>query len=215
MGVIVAVEGIDGAGKNTLSAALEKRLDDGGCAVVKLAFPAYGRTDFADWADDALHGRLGDVADSAWAMALLFALDRRDLRDEVMAAAESADVLVLDRYVASNAAYSWARTGDRAIVDWVFEQEFTRHAMPVPDLQVHLGTAVAEAARRARHRGHVDASRAPDAYERDGGLQGRVASAYADLAAEAWGSPWFTVGGDGDPVGDLSARILRAVDRRG
>src|SRR5699024_6584511 len=85
MGYIVAIEGIDGAGKNTLSSALDTSLSDAGVGVVKLGFPAYGRTPFADFADDALHGRLGDVAGSAWAMALLFALDRRDMRDEVIA----------------------------------------------------------------------------------------------------------------------------------
>lgn len=58
MGYIVAIEGIDGAGKNTLSRALEKELADAGLAVAKLGFPAYGRTPFADFADDALHGRL-------------------------------------------------------------------------------------------------------------------------------------------------------------
>lgn len=210
MGHIVAVEGIDGAGKNTLSRALESRLDDAGVGVAKLGFPAYGRTPFADFADDALHGRLGDVAESAWAMALLFALDRRDMRDEVIAAAESADVLILDRYVASNAAYSWGRTGDRAIVEWVYEQEFGRHGMPVPDLQVHLGTGVAEAARRAKHREAADLSRTRDAYERDGGLQSRVAAAYADLAAESWASPWHVAG---DCADELAARVLDDLGR--
>ncbi|WP_295623823.1 dTMP kinase [uncultured Corynebacterium sp.] len=211
MGYIVAVEGIDGAGKNTLSRALEKTLDDAGCAVAKLGFPAYGKTPFADFADEALHGRLGDVADSAWAMALLFALDRRDMRDSIIAAAESTDVLILDRYVASNAAYSWGRTGDRAIVDWVREQEFGRHGLPVPDLQVHLGTTVDEAARRARHRESVDESRTRDAYERDGGLQGRVARAYAGLAAEEWASPWHVAG---DAAGGLADRILEDLGRK-
>lgn len=212
MGLIIAIEGIDGAGKNTLSRSLRGLLADAGVTVATLGFPAYGRTPFADFADDALHGRLGDVAESAWAMALLFALDRRDMRDEVVAAAESADVLVLDRYVASNAAYSWGRTGDRAIVDWVHEQEFGRHGMPVPDLQVHLGTGVAEAARRAAHRESVDDSRARDVYERDGGLQARVARAYADLAAESWASPWFVAG---DSAEGLAARVLGDLGRPG
>lgn len=210
MGYIVAIEGIDGAGKNTLSRALEKELADAGLAVAKLGFPAYGRTPFADFADDALHGRLGDVAESAWAMALLFALDRRDMRDEVIAATEGADVLVLDRYVASNAAYSWGRTGDRAVVEWVRDQEFGRHGMPVPDLQVHLGTGVAEAARRAKNREAADESRTRDAYERDGGLQDRVARAYSDLAAESWASPWHVAG---DPAGGLAERVIADLER--
>ncbi len=208
--MIVAIEGIDGAGKNTLVGAVETALADEGVSVARLGFPAYGLTPFADFADDALHGRLGDVAESAWAMALLFALDRRDRREAIVAAAESHDVLMLDRYVASNAAYSWARTGDRAIVDWVREQEFGVHGLPVPDLQVHLGTAVDEAARRARHRESVDSSRTRDAYERDGGLQDRTYRAYADLAAEGWASPWLRSEGD---AGELVTRTLDSLGR--
>lgn len=208
--MIIAVEGIDGAGKNTLVGKVEASLADAGASVARLGFPAYGLTPFADFADDALHGRLGDVADSAWAMALLFALDRRDRRDAIVEAARNHDVLILDRYVASNAAYSWARTGDRAIVDWVHRQEFGVHGLPVPDLQVHLGTAVDEAARRAGYRESVDADRVRDAYERDGGLQDRTYRAYGDLAAESWASPWLR--SEGDP-GELVAAILDGLGR--
>lgn len=201
--MIIAIEGIDGAGKNTLVTALTDSLRARGLIVEKMTFPAYRQTIFADFADQALHGQLGDTAESAWAMALLFALDRKDRREAIAQAERDSDILIIDRYVASNAAYSFARTGDRAIVDWIERTEFSEFGLPTPDLQVCLATPVEVAADRARSRERSDASRVCDVYEKDGSLQSRTLSAYSDLAASEWVSPWlFLTGDDGASVLD-------------
>ena len=201
--MIIAIEGIDGAGKNTLVTALTDSLRARGLIVEKMTFPAYRQTIFADLADQALHGQLGDTAESAWAMALLFALDRKDRREAIAQAERDSDILIIDRYVASNAAYSFARTGDRAIVDWIERTEFSEFGLPTPDLQVCLATPVEVAADRARSRERSDASRVRDVYEKDGSLQSRTLSAYSDLAASEWASPWlFLTGDDGASVLD-------------
>lgn len=201
--MIIAIEGIDGAGKNTLVTALTDSLRARGLIVEKMTFPAYRQTIFADLADQALHGELGDTAESAWAMALLFALDRKDRREAIAQAERDSDILIIDRYVASNAAYSFARTGDRAIVDWIERTEFSEFGLPTPDLQVCLATPVEVAADRARSRERSDASRVRDVYEKDGSLQSRTLSAYSDLAASEWVSPWlFLAGDDGASVLD-------------
>lgn len=61
-----------------------------------------------NWPREALHGRMGDLTDSAYAMATLFALDRHFAIDDLNAPG----VVLLDRYVASNAAYTAARLLD-------------------------------------------------------------------------------------------------------
>ena len=99
-------------------------------------------------------------------------------------------MILLDRYVASNAAYSLARTGDEAVVDWVAELEFGRLGLPRPDLQVLLDTPPAIASERAINRAAEHAERERDAYERDGGLQRRTWEAYLQLANRRWGSEW-------------------------
>lgn len=201
--MIIAIEGIDGAGKNTLVTALSESLRARGLIVERMTFPAYRQTIFADLADQALHGQLGDTAESAWAMALLFALDRKDRREAIAQAERDSDILIIDRYVASNAAYSFARTGDRAIVDWIERTELGDFGLPAPDLQVCLATPVEVAADRARSREQSDASRVRDVYEKDGSLQSRTLAAYSDLAASEWGSPWlFLTGDDGVSVLD-------------
>lgn len=182
--MIIAVEGIDGAGKNTLVTAIRAAT---GAAV--LSFPRYDDSLPAQLAADALHGKMGDLTQSPYAMATLFALDREGAKDTLEAYREQG-VILLDRYVASNAAYSWARTGDEAIVDWVAELEFERLGLPVPDLQVLLATDPQEAARRATKRAEHDASRSKDAYERDSSLQERTFEAYCSLAERRWFSDW-------------------------
>ncbi|AKK10524.1 dTMP kinase [Corynebacterium uterequi] len=184
--MIVTVEGIDGAGKNTLVERLTAPL-----GARRLSFPRYEQSIHAQLAQEALHGRMGDLTDSAYAMATLFALDRHGARDLLEAYVGSPEVLVLDRYVASNAAYTWARTGDQAAADWVAELEFSRLGLPEPDLQILLATDPVEARRRARGREQADATRARDAYERDAGLQERTFAAYQALAQRSWHSPWL------------------------
>ena len=90
--------------------------------------------------------------------------------------------MILDRYVASNAAYSAARLhqgADGDVVAWVRELEYERLQLPAPDWQVLLDVPAELAAERAEHRANTEADRARDAYERDDGLQRRTGEVYA------------------------------------
>ncbi|WP_433200342.1 dTMP kinase [Nocardia sp. CA-107356] len=215
MGALVAVEGLDGAGKRTLIDGVVTALRARGLRVDSLAFPRYDRSVHADLAAEALRGAHGDLAASVSAMALLFALDRADAHDELSKLLADNDIVILDRYVASNAAYSAARlsqAADGEIVRWVGELEFDRFRLPVPTLQVLLDVPIEVAAERARKRGELDATRALDAYERDGGLQNRTAAVYRELAERGWRSPWWMFRSDDDPA-SLAARIAEIVAR--
>ena len=207
--MIISVEGIDGAGKNTLVTAVTNQLRSQGHSVSSMTFPAYRQTIFADFADQALHGQLGDTADSAWAMALLFALDRKERRQAIVDAARENDVLIIDRYVASNAAYSLARTQNPAIVEWIEKTEFGDFQLPLPDVQVCLATSVGVAADRARKREASDVQRTRDAYEKDSGLQERTLAAYQKFAEDSWQSPWLMLTGD-----DGADRLVEWISAR-
>jgi len=209
--VLIVIEGLDGAGKRTLGQGLQRAFEAGGRSVTTLAFPRYGDSVTADLASEALHGQHGDLADSVYAMAVLFALDRAGAKDQIAALCGAHDVVILDRYVASNAAYSAARLhqdGQGEVVTWVAELEFGRFGLPRPDRQILLDASVELAAQRARHRAEQESDRARDAYERDDGLQQRTGAVYAELAAADWGGAWSVVAPDVDP-GAL-ARSLHA-----
>lgn len=187
--MLISIEGIDGAGKNTITQRLREELV---CDVSVLSFPRYEDSIHAQLAQEALYGRMGDLTDSVYGMATLFALDRRGAKEQLLAAAGSTDsLLILDRYVASNAAYSSARMGGELIVDWIYELEFERFGLPVPQLQIFLDTDVALAGQRAVSRAAEDAGRNRDRYERDAALQSRTAAAYRRLAQQQWAGRWI------------------------
>jgi dTMP kinase len=208
--VLIAIEGVDGAGKRTLTEGLRTAFEATGRSVATLAFPRYGQSVTADVAAEALHGRHGDLASSVYAMATLFALDRAGGADQIRDLCRDHDVVILDRYVASNAAYSAARLHQQAegeVVGWVHDIEYGRLHLPVPNWQVLLGVPSELADQRARHRATVDAGRERDAYERDAGLQRRTGAVYAGLAAAGWGGPWLVVDTEVDP-GLLAAQLM-------
>jgi len=208
--VLIVIEGLDGAGKRTLTEGMRTVWQAEGKSVATLAFPRYGVSVHADVAAEALHGSHGDLSESVYAMALLFALDRAGAVGELAELQATHDVVILDRYVASNAAYSAARLHQDAygdVVRWVYDLEFGRLALPKPDCQVLLDVSVELAGERARRRAENDATRARDAYERDGELQVRTGAVYAQLATEGWAGRWLTAGSRSsaaDLVADLS-----------
>ena len=160
-------------------------------------------------AAEALHGELGDLASSVYAMAMLFALDRAGAVDEIAALRREHDVVIMDRYVASNAAYTAARLHQDAAgpaVQWIHALEYQRLGLPAPDWQVLLAVPAELAGRRARSRAESDPGRARDSYERDDGLQQRTGAVYAELAAAGWGGSWLSVDADVDP-GRLAADL--------
>jgi dTMP kinase len=215
---LVVIEGLDGAGKRTLADGLVAALRVEGAMVARMAFPRYDSDIHADLVRDALHGRLGDLVESVHGMAVLFALDRRDAAEQLRELQRSYDVVLLDRYVASNAAYGAARLhegADGSFVDWVRTLEVDRFGVPVPDLQLLLRVPLDVAAQRADHRAVADRARRKDLYERDRGLQARCAAIYDQLAARRWLAPWSVLNGalDGieaalDGLSDVVARTL-------
>lgn len=215
--MIIAFEGIDGAGKNTLVTALEAELIAREVPVARLAFPRYETSVHAQLAAAALHGEMGDLVDSVHGMATMFALDRAEVAAELAGFDEDGYVVLLDRWVASNAAYSAARLSQDAVtgtgeatgedgegpvsgevVAWVEDLEFAQLGVPFPDLQVLVDVPDSVTARRVASRAEQDTDREVDAYEADGGLQARTLAAYRALAAAHWNSPWIVLDNSGD-----------------
>lgn len=200
--MLIAIEGLDGAGKRTLCEGLSRALVAAGKSVAALAFPQYGQSLAADIAAEALHGEHGDLCSSVYAMATLFALDRAAAQAQIGELVARNDVVLLDRYVASNAAYSAARLHEDAggpVAAWVYQLEYRRLRLPEPHWQLLLNVATDLAGERARRRAQCEPGRSRDTYERDTELQQRTGAVYRELAAAGWGSPWLVVNADVDP----------------
>jgi len=211
VGRLIVIEGLDGSGKQTLTTALAQQARAAGIAVATMAFPRYGTDVHADLVRDALYGRLGDLSDSVYGPALLFALDRRAAAETIRDLVADHDLVVLDRYVSSNAAYGAARLGGPDVAtdfpQWVLELEISRFGVPVPDRQVLLATPVSVAAERARGRAEGDEGRGLDRFEADAGLQARTGAMYRRLARQGFLSPWTVFTPEAPPV-DLLAELL-------
>ena len=214
MGRLVVIEGLDGAGKRTLTDGLCAALAAQGASTARLAFPRYDDDVHAELARDALYGRLGDLSDSVHGMAVMFALDRRAAIPVLTDLLAANDVVIVDRYVASNAAYNAARLHQDAageVVAWVHALEIERFGLPVPDLHLLLSVPRSVAAERALGRASTEVGRERDGYESDDALQARTAAVYAELAATSWLSPWEIVDGTARvDTAALAARITRA-----
>lgn len=190
----MAIEGLDGAGKRTIVSRINDAATARGARTATFAFPRYGESITADIASEALHGEHGDLRDSVYGMAVMFALDRAAGGSALRAACRENDLVLCDRYVASNAAYSAARLREEItespVVGWVADLEFGRFRLPTPDHQLLLGVPPEVAMARATGRAAEDADRPVDHYERDGDLQSAVYRAYSDLASTGWMSTW-------------------------
>lgn len=198
MARLIAIEGLDGAGKRTMVDKLTAEL---GGRVACLAFPRYGEDIHADLIREGLHGRLGGFGDEVYGMAMLYALDRRGAVDALRDALRGNDVVLLDRYVASNAAFGAARLHQDArgeFVDWVRLVEIERFGLPVPDAHLLLRVPVEVAAQRSAHRERTE-DRGRDTWEADESLQTRVAAVYDGLARDNWLSPWHVIDGTSTP----------------
>lgn len=194
VGTLIVIEGLDGSGKNTLARSLTERWTAEGRSVAALAFPRYGAGIHADLVRDMLYGRLGDLTESVYGSALLFALDRRDAAGRIRDLLAGNDIVLLDRYISSNAAYGAARLGapgaETGFPEWVRALEIERFGIPVPDHQLLLATPTEVAGRRARDRAAEQVDRALDTFESDQELQRRTAAMYRQLAAAGYLSEW-------------------------
>jgi dTMP kinase len=140
MATLIAIEGIDGAGKGTQAGRLVSSLREMGLRVDTLQFPRYSATNFGGAIGDFLNGRFGSLNQvHPQLAAVLYAGDRFESRPLLMQLMEDNDVVVLDRFVGSNLAHQSAKLDGAertALVDWIENIEYEVFQLPRPALTV-------------------------------------------------------------------------------
>ena len=134
--MLVAIEGADGVGKNTTATHLRDALIAAGRSATIIGFPRYGETLGGVTIGRLLAGEL-TIGATPHAAAVLYALDRFEWRGAIAAAAAAYEVVIFDRYIASNMAYQGARIAEpeaRGLMDWILALETGQFALPRPDL---------------------------------------------------------------------------------
>ena len=141
-GAFVAIEGIDGSGKGTQAGLLVEAGERHGLSVSLFSFPLYDDNPFSVAIGDYLNGVFGTVDEVHAELAgLLYACDRFHARPLLDQAIAENDLVVCDRYVASNLAHQGAKLvgKDRErLVRWLTQVEFGEFRLPSPDLVLLL-----------------------------------------------------------------------------
>lgn len=187
---LIAVEGIDGSGKGTQAARLCEHLQSTGVTSTVLTFPSYDLTRFGKQIGAFLNGRFGALDQvHPVLVSLLFAGDRLESLPRLQAALATYDVVICDRYVASNLAHQAAKTegADRAeLRQWVEFVEYELFRLPRADRVLWLDIPVEQAqqliAKKSR-RSYTD--RAADLQEADGAYLQRVRDVYRELSSDS------------------------------
>ena len=178
---IIAFEGIDGTGKSVQMKELQTRLEQRGLQVGVLSFPDYDSF-FGGCVGRYLTKKDGVSASDVdqRSMALWFAMDRwaafRDFDYSKF------DVLLINRYVLSNAVYQSIRDRDvdqPDILDFVLELEHEQLKLPKPDLYLILDVDLSAAQSNVSKKGYRDyVGDEKDEYEKQDAIQIRARAKY-------------------------------------
>ena len=219
MATLIAIEGIDGAGKGTQANRLVASLRDRGLKADSLQFPRYKATAFGSAIGDFLNGRFGSLGDvHPQLAAVLYAGDRYESRSLLLQMMEEHDVVVLDRFVGSNLAHQSAKLEGDARTDliaWIEKIEFEVFALPRPQLTILIDMSSQmsrELVARKAARDYTDQK--ADLQESDLPYLEKVRRCYLALAHSRL--DWRTVHGlrdDGSlrTIDDVASEILTIV----
>ncbi len=187
--MLIAFEGIDGAGKGTQASLFVERVRRQGYTVSVFSFPVYGSNAFGIAVGDYLNGKYGTVDDvDPHLSALLYAGDRFASREQLLQASADRDIVVCDRYVASNLAHQAAKLPENEwpkFLSWLCEIEYSIYRLPRPNLVFLLDLPVGHASdliSRKRARSYTDLK--ADIHEQDLSYLARCADVYRYLAQE-------------------------------
>ena len=190
--MLIALEGLDQAGKETQGQLLRDALRAGGRRARLVSFPDYG-TSIGEEIARALQGERDYGPD---VMQLLYVANRYERKPDLVRWLDAGLVVVCDRYVASSVAYGAAQDLD---TEWLARmQQF----LPAPDLTILLDIPPELAATRK--------AVGLDRYERDVALLTRVRTCYLRQAEQ---EGWIRVDGS-RTKSEVAAEITAALDER-
>lgn len=220
LGKLIAIEGVDGAGKRTQTELLGRALAARSIPWVTFSFPRY-ESFFGRLIARFLNGEFGALAAvDPHLAALLYAGDRLEAKPEMEAALAAGQTILADRYIASNLAHQGARVAPERraeFLTWLRRLEYEIYGLPAETLVIYLRVKPAEAQRRVGQK----AARAYTALERDllesnlSHLE-QAALVYDALAAEP---NWVTIecfdaAGTLTPPEEIHRAVLAAVESR-
>lgn len=142
-GLLIVIDGGDGAGKATQVALLVQRLRTEGHLVETLDFPQYTQNTFGKLLRECLDGKRGDfMAVDSRIASTLYAADRFESKPRLEQWLKEGKTIILDRYVSANMMHQGAKIEDKnaleSFLGWLDHMEYSIFGIPRPDLILYL-----------------------------------------------------------------------------
>lgn len=158
MAKLLAIEGLDGSGKETQTKLLRDSLISKGFTTDSISFPRYGQAS-AVLVEEYLHGAFGTNPEAvkAYGASSFFAVDRfASYLREWKSTFEACDFFIADRYTTSNAIHQCSKLPREEwipFLDWLFDYEYTKLGLPQPDkvFYLHIGVDDSQKLLNARY----------------------------------------------------------------
>jgi len=189
-GKLIVFEGIDGSGKSTQYKLLCEKLKSRGVDFRSLVFPQYAEESSAlirMYLGGEFGSKPGDV--NAYAASSFYAVDRfASYKKSWGEYYEHGGLIVTDRYTTSNAVHQASKLSPEerpAFLEWLYDFEYRKMGLPVPDMVVFMDVTVEAAAVQMRSRENATGT-AADIHEQDMAYLASCCTA-ANAAADFYG----------------------------
>ena len=216
-GKLIIIEAGDGSGKATQTRALYEHLLADGHRVHRIEFPDYD-ADSSMLVRMYLRGDFGGHAEdvNAFAASTFFAVDRyASFRMKWKKFYDAGDIILADRYTTSNMVHQAVKLTDAKerdeFLDWLWDLEFTKMGLPVPDRVVFLNMDPAIADRLIAARAQ-ETGQAKDIHEKDADYLHRCHQAYVALAQKyGWSQVKCDQAGQLRSIEAIHAEVYQAI----
>ncbi len=212
-GKLIIIEAGDGCGKATQTRELCDHLKRYSYPVKKVEFPDY-ESDSSALVKMYLGGSFGDKAGdvNAYAASTFYAVDRyASYRMKWQKEYESGGIILADRYVTANMVHQAVKLTNpeerENFLKWLWDFEYVKLGLPVPDLVIFLDMDPAVSDRLISARAAEDGN-SKDIHERDTSYLHRCYEAYSELA-DKYG--WVRIPCSEEKDGEPGPRTIEAI----
>ena len=172
-GIIISIEGTDGAGKHTQQQLLAKTLKSQGYEVFEQSFPNY-ESDSSSPVKMYLGGEFGASANclDAYQASTLYAVDRMcTYKKSIEPHYENGEIILFDRYVQSNFIHQCSKIEDedekQEFIAWEEDFEYNLLGLPRPNIVFFIEMPVEKSLELARSRADYKTGGKKDIHEED------------------------------------------------
>lgn len=220
-GKLIVIEGVDSSGKATHTMMLYQKLINEKYDVKKIEFPDYSSQSSA-LVKMYLNGEFGNSPEDVnpYAASAFFAVDRfASYKTKWQKFYDDGGIILADRYTMSNMIHQASKIKDRenkiAFLEWLWDFEFVKLGIPVPDCVIFLDMPPEYGQRLMKERiNKITGLNEKDIHEKSADhLRDSYNNACSIADAYGWNRICCVRGGDLRNIADINDEIYSIVKR--